>query len=136
MPRFGDNLIQNAACVAATLWTLAAPACNVPVFRYALERWEADLYEIVVFHREPLTAESQELLGALEKMGQDGLANLTVNRVNVAGEMPPPLRALWTAQASPTLPWMVVRYPRQLRAEQSAWAGPLSAETVGTLVVI
>ena len=53
--------------MAAMLWTLTAIACNVPVFRYALERWEADPYEMVVFHREPLTAEQQALLAEMEK---------------------------------------------------------------------
>ena len=29
-------------------------ACNVPVFRYALERWPADLYELVILNDGPL----------------------------------------------------------------------------------
>jgi hypothetical protein len=120
--------------VIATLWVLAAPACNVPVSRYALERWEADPYEITAFHREPLTGQQQALLETLQKAGRDGLANLSVSNVNIAAEMPQPQRALWAAQANPTLPWMVVRYPRKTRIELPAWVGPLSAETVGALL--
>ncbi len=52
MLAFGHRLLRPAVCVTVTLWTMAATACNVPVFRYALERWEADHYEIVVFHRQ------------------------------------------------------------------------------------
>jgi hypothetical protein len=48
--------------------------------------------------------------------------------------MPQPLRELWTAQANPTLPWLVVRYPRKTKIEPPAWAGPMSAETVGALL--
>lgn len=131
---FGHRLLRHAVSLSVTLWTMAAIACNVPVFRYALERWEADPYEIVVFHREPLTAESQKRVGAIEKAGQDGLANLTVSRVDLTGEMSQPLRTLWNAQESPVSPWMVVRYPRHLGFERSASAGPLSAETARTLL--
>ncbi|PIW14960.1 MAG: hypothetical protein COW34_07135, partial [Armatimonadetes bacterium CG17_big_fil_post_rev_8_21_14_2_50_66_6] len=34
-------------------------ACSVPVFQYALERWPADPYEVVVFHRGPLSEQDQ-----------------------------------------------------------------------------
>ncbi len=134
MLMFGHRFIRPAVLVTATFCTLAAIACNVPVFRYALERWEADPYEIVVFQREPLSAEQESLLAGMEKAGRDGLANLTLNRVNLAGEVPPPLRLVWDAQKNPTSPWMVVRYPRQLGIETPAWAGGLSAESVATLL--
>ena len=134
MVNLGDRLLRLAALATAALWTLAAPACNVPVSRYALERWEADPYEVIVFHREPFTTQQQALLERLEKAGRDGLANLSVSNVNVSAEMPQPLRELWTAQANPTLPWMVVKYPRKTKIELPAWAGPMSAETVGALL--
>ena len=128
------QISPTAALATAALWTLAAPACNVPVSRYALERWEADQYELIVFHREPFTTQQQALLERLEKAGRDGLANLSVSNVNVSAEMPESLRALWAAQANPTLPWMLLRYPRKTRIELPAWAGPLSTETVGALL--
>jgi hypothetical protein len=42
------NLLVSIAFAA-----LSAPAvaCNIPVFRYALERWRADSYEAVLFYR-------------------------------------------------------------------------------------
>jgi len=134
MLMFGQTFLRHTLYVTATFCTMAAAACNVPVFRYALERWEADPYEIVVFHREPLSVEQEVILAGMEKAGRDGTANLTVNRVNLAGEVPPPLRLLWNAQENPTSPWMVARYPRQSRIENPAWAGPLTAETVGALL--
>ena len=137
MLMFGQTFLRHTLYVTATFCTMAAAACNVPVFRYALERWEADPYEIVVFHREPLSVEQEVILAGMEKAGKagrDGTANLTVNRVNLAGEVPPPLRLLWNAQENPTSPWMVARYPRQSRIENPAWAGPLTAETVGALL--
>jgi hypothetical protein len=134
MLNFDDRPLGLAAFVTATLWALVATACNVPVSRYALERWEADPYEITVFHRETLTAPQQALLETLEKAGRDGLANLSVSKANLSGEMPQPLRALWAAQGNPALPWMVVKYPRKTGMELPAWAGPVSPDTVGTLL--
>ena len=43
------------------VWPAATFACNVPLFRYALERWEPDAYVFVVFHSQPLTAEQQTM---------------------------------------------------------------------------
>ena len=42
------------SAVIFLLLTGASRACNVPVFRYALERWAADHFEVVIFHRGPL----------------------------------------------------------------------------------
>lgn len=134
MLRFGHRLLRPAVFLTAALWTVAASACNVPVFRYALEYWAADAYELVLFYREPLTPESQGLVETMEKTGQDGLANLVVNKANLASELPPSVRELWNAQKNPALPWLVVRYPRPLGIEPSAWAGPLTAETVRALL--
>ncbi len=116
------------------LWCLALPACDVPVFRYALERWAADSYQIVVFQNAPLTAEQQALLATVEKRGPGGLANLTVSAVDLAREVSEPLRALWKTQENPAPPWMVVRYPRQTRIERPAWTGPFGAEATGSLI--
>jgi hypothetical protein len=134
MVTFGYQLLRLAAPVAAACWAVAAVACNVPVSRYALERWEADPYDVYVFHQGVYTQEQQALLARLEKAGRDGLANLSVSNVNCSAKMPESLRRLWAAQANPTLPWMVVRYPRKTKIELSAWSGPLNAATVGALL--
>jgi hypothetical protein len=43
-------------------------ACNVPAFRYALERWPADAYQVLVYHRAGPRGAAFELLqkGAAE----------------------------------------------------------------------
>ncbi len=134
MGRIGHTLLRLAGCVAPVLWYFASLACDVPVFRYALERWEADPYEIIVFHSEPLTREQQAVLTMLEKRGQEGAANLAVESVNLAREVPQALRDLWDSQEHPTLPWMVVRYPKQSGIESAAWAGALNSEVVAALL--
>lgn len=130
----GPRRLCLAFAIVAVLWTARIFACNVPVFRYALERWEADPYEIVVFHRDPLSASQQACIDMLEQAYQDGSANVLVNVANVSGDLPPARRALWNLQQNPSLPWMVVRYPRKARIEPSAWTGPCTAETVRPLL--
>ena len=134
MLMFRHSFFRRACLLTALFGALAAVACNVPVFRYALERWEADAYEIVVFQRGPLTAEQQAALEKLEQAGRDGVANLVVSRVDLASEVPPPLRAVWEAQEKPALPWLVARYPRHARDDAAAWAGPLNADAVAAVL--
>ena len=49
------------------LFSVSVNASYVPVFRYALERWPADNYEIIIFHRGTLTSEDMSILEWLEK---------------------------------------------------------------------
>ena len=133
MPQLRAIQIVLPAVLGGWLAPAAVLACNVPVFRYALERWSPDPYVAVVFYREPLPAEQQNLVEALEKTGKEGGANLLVLKANVSGEMSAPLRALWRAQPQPVLPWLVVRYPAQTGIEPEAWSGPLDAEAARTL---
>jgi len=134
MRTFRDSFKGLLAAVAIGLGTTAAPACNVPVFRYALERWAADPYEAIVFQREPLSADQQAALDTLTKAAQSGRANLTVTTVNLNGEVRPALRTLWSLQPNPTLPWIVLRYPRHAGIEPPAWAGALGANVVKELL--
>lgn len=61
-------------------------ACNIPVFRYALERWKSDAYEVVISHGEDLTAEELTYVESLEDASADsgGPANISVRRIRTA----------------------------------------------------
>lgn len=71
----------------AAIWLLTAIgwSCQVPVFRYALERWDAEKYRLVVMHRKPLEAEmKQRLLGLQENLSSKTPdVNLTLEVVDV-----------------------------------------------------
>ena len=58
------RLLTIAASVL--LLEIAASACSVPVFRYALERWPVSPYGAVVIADAPLTAAEQEAFSFLE----------------------------------------------------------------------
>ncbi|MEW4486984.1 hypothetical protein AB1L42_02830 [Thalassoglobus sp. JC818] len=43
-----------------------AHACNIPVFRFALERWTPDAMEVIVFHEAPLSESEQRVVSQLD----------------------------------------------------------------------
>jgi len=117
-----------------------ARACNIPVFRYALERWRAELdqerYEVILFKRGSLTRAEEKAKDILceASVNRPGRANLVVTVVDVDGRMAEPLRKLWQAQGQVQLAWLVVRYPESAADGATAWAGPLTETTARCLV--
>jgi hypothetical protein len=111
-----------SATILLAFSVLAAPlsACNVPVFRYALEHWAPDTYQALVFHRGPLTAEQQAAVTELETAAAG--VNLAVRTIDLAHETD----AVLPEQAS-RLPWLVVRYPAATAITEPVWSGPLQA---------
>lgn len=63
-----------------------ASACNIPVFRYALERWKPDSCEVIVFHEGDLSPDQNAWVDRLSAttIQQGGHANAKVLRMNVA----------------------------------------------------
>jgi hypothetical protein len=113
-----------------------AAACQIPVFRYALERWAPEPLEIVIFHRGPLTKAQEASISAL---GGDAKspANTSVTPVDVDGKLTGQAAKLWSAQpdaAKAALPWMVVRPADGEEKHGPIWAGPLSDDAAKMLV--
>lgn len=126
-------------------WSLlfAAPvwACSIPVFRYALERWPADPYQVMVFHRGELSEQHQAVLSKLQP--QDlGLgsqnparhANVQVHAIDLDANPKPEALELWQAQKTDTLPWMAVYNPILAPEASRVWSGPLSETAVDRLL--
>ena len=110
-------------------------ACSVPVCRYALERWKADLFDVVVFHDAPLSQQQHEILDSL-RPDENGKkpANVHVTLVNVNEEVPPLFQPMWEANRNETLPRMVVRYPDPRVAPDGFWSNDISRKSIGLLL--
>lgn len=87
--------------LVGSLWLLAAAsasalACNIPVFRYALERWQPDAYQLLVVHREPLAEGDLTRIEELrtQSQSQNGDLNLDVRTVDLKQELDPDLAAM------------------------------------------
>ncbi|MGD0899875.1 MAG: hypothetical protein ABR915_18740 [Thermoguttaceae bacterium] len=141
--------LANAVGVSLALSGLWSPysakACQVPVFRYALERWEAAPYKAVVFHRGPLEGKDRGVLDSLGEAAEDPKqpVNLEVQSVDLAGDCPPPLAELHRKVSPPALPWIVLVQPdpEQPAARDEAgsgpavaWSGPLDPSTVARVL--
>jgi hypothetical protein len=114
----------------------SALACNVPVFRYALERWNPDAYEVHVFHQGPLTAEQRKLVEMMraQVVGKErDLDSFYINEVDVSEAMEDGSRAILKAAKPTEYPFVLVRFPRSEPGDPAAYAGALTADIAGQL---
>ena len=134
-----DRVLRGRGAGLASAFLLALVcafpvlACNVPVFRYALERWQAEPYEAVIFHRGPLSPADRAAVVALEKARDDSHANLNVTLADIdfpLGRLP---AKLWKSRTNAPLPHLVVSYQGGATEGLVAWSGPLSESVARTL---
>lgn len=90
----------------------AGHACSVPVFRYALEHWPSDPFELIVFHQGHLTPAQESDLSALEAIDPTKPANITTTRVDLASEPNDEWKTLAAMITGKPLPHLMLRFPR------------------------
>lgn len=123
--------IRITALMLVLLGTTAY-ACNIPVFRYALERWKSDNCELLVFHDGPLDEKAKTLVDSLKSQSTagGGFANVKVQTVDIrSADAPKDTQSLavWHAvneKESKTLPYAMVRVSHA-RGPITAWHGQL-----------
>jgi hypothetical protein len=139
------------ALILALVSASVVEACNIPVFRYALERWRPDECEVVVFHQGGLSDDQEALLAqslpqslsastdsvsasadpASAGSGSSRASASAARLVRVDVSNPRGRYAeLWAKLASdskPTLPHVVVRSSIGTTRVVDAWHGPLDA---------
>lgn len=86
-----------------------ALACSVPVYRYALERWQPDLFEALIYHRGEIPDAEAQLIVEARK---SNYANLVIRTIDLNTETDPDLIELWEDEESNKLPWLVLTYPK------------------------
>jgi hypothetical protein len=126
--RYRRIAIATFFCLHATI----AVACNVPVFRYALERWRPDLCEVIVFHDGRLAAEQEKQLQLLDRESTEngGHSNIRVIRSLVNEEKDSKRVALWdTVRSKPgvVLPYVVIRTALGTGEMVNHWHGQLDS---------
>jgi hypothetical protein len=109
-----------------------AQACNVPVFRFALERWRPDPYRVTLFHRGPLADAERAMIGTVEDQSEKSSINLAVRTVDV-DKLDEAEQELFSSLGDPQLPSLVVQYPAHLRIAAPVWSGPLGKESIARL---
>jgi hypothetical protein len=109
-----------AACVLAASTALA---CNVPVFRYALEHWRPDAYRGVLFHRGPLSTADQDQLTKLKSDRPEPPINVAIRTVDLDASPAAADVALAESFKNEKLPRLVVQYPARLQIDEPLWSG-------------
>ncbi|MDP8244618.1 MAG: hypothetical protein P9L94_11095 [Candidatus Hinthialibacter antarcticus] len=117
------------------LYSLPVLACDVPVFRYALERWAPDAYEISVLYDQDLSDEQITLLEPLleKDAAKPGGYNYVIQWVDLRENSDAPVLRFLDQKPS-TLPLLVLRYPPNAKRPYAIWSGPLSMESIQVLL--
>ncbi len=109
-------------------------ACNIPVFRYALERWKPDACEVIVLHDGSLTPSQTATLRKWESMSSTnpdgraaaGNANVKIIRANVADNSDTEFHELWQdLKGDHQLPYVLVRTKLGRGSAINHWHGTL-----------
>jgi hypothetical protein len=119
----------SIVAVVALFWAATALACNVPVFRYALERWQNDLYHVVVFHKGDLSADDKKRVDDIGGRStlEGGTTNLEVTTVDVAQPFEPGFEDLWkTVPKGASLPFVLLQARMGREKTLTVWESPLS----------
>lgn len=128
-------MLSGAVLGCVLLFVKGAAGCSVPVFRYSLERWEPDYFEVRVMHRGALAGDQKkavELLKAAEE-NEDDPANVYVKTVDLATvEKAPPSPE--TKKPLPPLPRMEVYFPHTVPGRPLVWTAPLTPANVASLL--
>lgn len=106
----------------------SALACSVPVFRYALEHWPADPFQVLVFHRGALPAELEQALEGAEAT-EGARPNVRVRRVDLEANPSADLVRWFEQQPEASAPWLVVRFPSTSGIHEPVLSAPLTADT-------
>jgi len=124
------NKILRLAAVLVAIQA-SASACNVPVFRYALERWPVSPYVALVIADDPLTEEEQCAMDQLKKLsdGTTGSLNLMV-RQWTSEQLADSVLAEKFPKSEKRRTQVHLLFPFSGEATAPFWAGALNMESV------
>ncbi len=110
-----------------------ASACNIPVFRYALERWKSDDYEVVVFHDGKLDDAKQQWIKRLTDATASGSqrANASVRTCDIGSAGDKECIAQWKSLTEHSreakLPYVSVQLKSNHGRTIDAWHGSIDS---------
>ena len=128
------NRLFLCSCAIPFL-VLSSFACNIPVFRFALEFWETDPYEAIIFYSDSLDSNLSAFIRRFDARRRDSLsANVVIFPVDTADSKEEWVEAIYRKAAIPQLPWMILRYPKSARIGLHVWEGPADISAIRRLI--
>ena len=119
--------ILLSACLARPVF-----GCAVPVFRYALERWAPDAYDMVIIHRGQLADDNPASL--LLKGDEAEFLNLRISTMDLETSAENEVTSLLGGAIPETLPALAIWYPMQKGRAAPFWTGEFTPAAVKALI--
>lgn len=104
----------------------SAQACNVPVFRYALEKWPADSYTLVLYQKAGAESSATAEQWLREHLSAGPPINVHVQSVVVDSVA----EATDASERIPDYPWLEVYFPHRTAESRPIWSGLATTENV------
>ncbi|MEI7905175.1 MAG: hypothetical protein WCI43_07160 [Candidatus Firestonebacteria bacterium] len=105
---------KTAILLLVFIIAAAASACSVPVFRYALEKWEPSNYRLfIVFAGKPSVSDNELLVLLKDRIAgrKTARANIMFETVDLSGELDEETRASLTEAKGRKPPYILVLFP-------------------------
>lgn len=113
-------------------------ACDVPVFRYALERWHSDPFQLVVFNQSQLDpaleAELKKLEPDPDPTSPKVAPNWQIQRIDTSKEVPKLWQGVWASTKAKSQPSIALCAPEWRKGDEPLWTGALSTEALHALM--
>lgn len=114
-----------------------ALACSTPVFRYAIERWEADPYRLMVFTNGELTEEQQQIVDGFKSYERYGYRQppLLVEQYDISTTSSLPASVWAGISTNRTAPGVALLYPDAMRMDTVVWSDELTTNALNRIVM-
>jgi hypothetical protein len=114
-----------------------ARSCSVPVFRYALERWNPDPYKAIFIYRDKISEKDRALLDQLNQaiFDPEYPLNLRMREVDVATFSKERLEGLLKGPVPEELPAFAIWYPDQMGKTRPLWTIRLTPSVLQDLII-
>jgi hypothetical protein len=113
--------------------------CNVPVFRYALERWHPELFQITLLYKDSLSLEERNAAANIEKYCMPGSLdtgnatittdiqkiNAEMNYINISSDLTQYQKTVFGKYISEPLPIIIVNFSPESGIRQPLWTGSI-----------
>ncbi len=114
-------------------------SCQVPVFRYALENWQPDPFEVVILYRETLTEDQRQLVESLRQASspdEQERANINVILLDAAdvAKAEEYEKQLIQQYGDQALPMVLVYFPLGPAGLELVWSGDLTSDNAAAVV--
>jgi len=126
------SMTKTILIIVAFLSANTVLACDTPVFRYAMERWESSPYQLKVFHNRDFNAEELELLELLinSSVQKNKDANLIVETINLQRQKILPKGALPVKNKVE----LQVAYPLDCPVQKTVWQCEFTPENINEII--